>query len=880
MFVSAENGDESAENGDESRKEMAALENLGESIQSLLGSKTELTFTWGDAVRFMIKDLSSDPNSVSFQPSPTEQNVRLSEAEKLQLEEDIVKLEGELDALKAHFRQSDNKRRDTLNKILDLKGSIRVFCRMRPFLSNEKRTHPGPSIAPHLEKVMIKAGGKSKEFHFDKVFLPEASQDEVFAEVEPIIRSALDGHNVCMFAYGQTGSGKTYTMEGRQDSPGVIPRTIQELLEKAALDSTSTFTFTFSMLEVYNGCLRDLLVHRPTRFTDATPKCLSIQMDAHGGVEILNLREVVVTDFKQAIQWYRVGIRARSTAWTNTNESSSRSHCLIRIVISCLAHENRNVNTSKLWMVDLGGSERLLKTQATGQTMEEGKAINLSLSALGDVIGALQRKQSHVPYRNSRLTQILRDSLGHDSKTLMLVHISPKEDDLLETVCSLKFATRARGIQLMRELSDEAKEQRAAVMDTLMLHMKHLEDECVSAKNNMETIQFLLREKKKIFAKSDPSSENHELVQPSVGQEEFGMDAESLDCSLSDKPLGSKLPRFMAPTASSRLRGKPNDTNCISPRSGIKREKVNGKGDTLPAHVRIVAAFPKSSDIARSQSDTECSPLDERMLRRYSMPNSRVGSRFVSKQCTINESQCLSESSVMIGSNHGLRCSAMPNNKRVCAGSMSKQLCSTGDSQDSPRIGTNARIRQSSMASNGRISRSLSKKSTTDPQGKIHDGSRHSSMANNRRVSGSSSKQITAGDISQCVLDTCSPTSKYSNQFSSTEPNLKTNLTTSKSTLSNKHSRDINLVVQKGQRREAEEVHHYLKQNSSKCSISPSPKTHRKSFSDVSKYVATTETSVPETPKKTSKCDFHSRETAIHRRQMSVEYRISFNTKL
>lgn len=232
------------------------------------------------------------------------------------------------------------------------------------------------------------------------------------------------------------------------------------------------------------------------------------------------------------------------------------------------------------------------------------------------------------------------------------------------------------------------------------------------------------------------------------------------------------------------------------------------------------------------------------------------------------------------GGNHGLRCSAMPNNRRVCAGSLSKQLCNSGDSQDSPRFGTNARSRQSSMASNGRISRSLSKKSTTDPHANIQDGLRHSSMANNSRVSRSSSKQLAAGEISQSISDSCSPRSKDNNQCSSTEPNLNTNTSTSKSTILNKHSRDINLVVPKGQHKESEEVHHYLKQNSSKSSISPLPKTHRKSFSDISKYGAITEISLPETPKKTSKCGYHSKGTPTHRRQMSVEYRISFSTKL
>eukprot|EP01018_Ginkgo_biloba_P038434 Gb_33955 [translate_table: standard] len=631
-----------------------SLQNLGESIQSLLGSKTDLTFTWAESVRLIIEDLSSATNSPDYPSSPARYTEStLSEKEKHDLEVSISKLEDELAALKVCLRQVDTKRRDTLNKLLDLKGNIRVFCRVRPFLFNEKCACPGPLVVPASDKVVVKlAGGKAKQYNFDKVFLPGASQDDVFAEVEPIIRSALDGHNVCIFAYGQTGTGKTFTMEGRPDCPGVVPHTIQELFHQATLDSTVTFTFTFSMLEVYMGYLRDLLA--PRTFA----KCLSIQMDAKGAVEVENLREVTVTDFNQASRLYNIGSRARTKAWTNVNEASSRSHCLLRIAISCSGAPERYKDTSKLWMVDLGGSERLLKTQATGQTMEEGKAINMSLSALGDVISALQRKQAHVPYRNSKLTQILRDSVGEASKTLMLVHISPREDDIGETICSLGFATRARGIHLGRELSSEVKIQRAATMAELMQQMRHFEDDCQSARNNIQTVEFLLREKKKHLAKSNPSLDYQETPQSPVCRE-----SETQQIELGNVAQGSVgLPRFMNSTVCSRIRGR-SDVGCKSPSSIKKRGQMMNherRKSSLGNAKNVI--FPKMD---QSQCVSEGNMSNDSMLRHSSMSKNKKLNGTYSKQFTIDESRCFSEWNTPM--DRGVKRSSMLHTKRVIA---------------------------------------------------------------------------------------------------------------------------------------------------------------------------------------------------------------------
>ncbi|RWR97275.1 hypothetical protein CKAN_02669800 [Cinnamomum micranthum f. kanehirae] len=288
--------------------------------------------------------------------------------------------------------------------------------------------------------------------------------EEVFEEVVPILRSALDGHNVCIFAYGQTGTGKTFTMEGTNDQPGIVPRAIQELFRQASQDTSASFTFSMSMLEVYMGSLRDLLSQKPPARI-----ALNIQTGSNGSVEIERLTDVVVADFAQANRWYSKGRRARSTSWTSVNEASSRSHCLTRITIARAGDtEVGKPEPSKLWMVDLGGSERLLKTGATGQTMDEGKAINLSLSALGDVIAALKRK---------------RDG----SKALMVVHISPSEDDAGETTCSLNFAKRARAIESNRDLP-----------------------EAILTLSHTYISEFLLKEKKKLFSLTYQPLDEHQ----------------------------------------------------------------------------------------------------------------------------------------------------------------------------------------------------------------------------------------------------------------------------------------------------------------------------------------------------------------------------------
>ncbi|KAA8544993.1 hypothetical protein F0562_019790 [Nyssa sinensis] len=547
------------------------------------------------------------PDSPPVSALYTDVNV-VPEHEKNELEQSISNLEGEIVGLKLKQRSLAEKRREALNKILDIKGCIRVFCRVRP---TDRRRIRQP-ILVESEKIVVRSPGNRKEFGLDKVFSQEASQEDVFVEVEPILRSALDGNNVCIFAYGQTGTGKTFTMEGTNDSPGIVPRALEELFRQASLDSSASFTFSMSMLEVYLGNLRDLLAAKPSgRAYQPVSRCnLNIQTDPKGLVEIEGLTEVEISNFTKASWWYTKGRRVRSTSWTNVNEASSRSHCLMRITIFRNGDASGcKAEVSKLWMVDLGGSERLLKTGATGQTLDEGRAINLSLSALGDVIAALRRKRGHVPYRNSKLTQILKDSLGDGSKVLMLVHISQCEDDVGETTCSLTFAKRARAVESTRELPADLKKQKEKRIAELEEEIRRAEEECQKVGNQIRKVEFLLSENKNLFSTTYPLLEDDGKI-PTSPKEDLREILLTPPASekATKRNVTNSLPRFMNPTMASRQR-----------QSAAERE-INGRAKMWRS------GTTSSVQISGSQSFSYSDPRFKALLRN-SNKKSRYGGR-------------------------------------------------------------------------------------------------------------------------------------------------------------------------------------------------------------------------------------------------------------
>ncbi|KAD5316898.1 hypothetical protein E3N88_16844 [Mikania micrantha] len=331
--------------------------------------------------------------------------------------------------------------RKLYNQVQDLKGNIRVYCRVRPGRLDIQ------SVVDSIEEGTItintpaKYGKGCRSFNFNKVFGPSATQADVFADTRPLIRSVLDGYNVCIFAYGQTGSGKTHTMTGPKDlaenSQGVNYRALSDLFFLAE-QRKETFRYDVSvqMVEIYNEQVRDLLV------TD------EVRNNSQNGFSVPDASLVQVASMYDVIDLMNLGQRNRAVGATALNDRSSRSHSCLTVHVKGRDLRSGSDLHGFMHLVDLAGSERVDKSEVAGDRLKEAQHINKSLSALGDVISSLARKNSHVPYRNSKLTQLLQDSLGGQAKTLMFVHISQELNAVGETLSTLKFAERVATVEL------------------------------------------------------------------------------------------------------------------------------------------------------------------------------------------------------------------------------------------------------------------------------------------------------------------------------------------------------------------------------------------------------------------------------------------------
>ena len=349
--------------------------------------------------------------------------------------------------------------------------SVKVGVRIRPLVASE-RVNGAQSclrLSRNPNEIVI---GKDKRFTFDKAFAEDATQTRIFDELAlPLVDKLFDGYNATLFAYGQTGSGKTYTMGssnktlGFDDEVGMIPRVVHSIFERinegsadAAGDgATPEFLVRASFIEIYNEELKDLL-HPAT-----SPKDITIREDGDGSIILAGVKELVVSSYEDTMRCIESGCAARTTAMTGMNDQSSRSHAIFTLTYERLAvptHTREGGSgappaeyiSSKFHMVDLAGSERNKRTQNVGGRFKESVAINYGLLALGNVISALgdEKKRgrvTHVPYRESKLTRILQDSLGGNSNTVMIACTSPADSSFAETLNTLKYANRARNIK-------------------------------------------------------------------------------------------------------------------------------------------------------------------------------------------------------------------------------------------------------------------------------------------------------------------------------------------------------------------------------------------------------------------------------------------------
>ncbi|KAG6971916.1 hypothetical protein JG688_00004231 [Phytophthora aleatoria] len=351
-----------------------------------------------------------------------------------------------------NYKREMKERKRLFNLVQELKGNIRVLCRVRPISKNEV-AQGSKMICKFMPEEITLAGekGKVKTWEFDHVFDMGSTQDQLFSQVKPLVTSILDGFSVCIFAYGQTGSGKTFTMSGPPENPGINTRSLQELFErKTERVKEYQDEITVSIMEIYNEQIRDLLAQ------DASSTNLQVRQ-GHTGNFVPGLTVVPVQTLNEVFELIKRGNKNRSTHATDMNEHSSRSHSILSIQLKSLNIVTNVVASGKLFLVDLAGSERLSKTGAEGQRLKEAQNINKSLSALGDVIAARASKQKHVPYRNSSLTYLLQDALGGDSKTLMVACASPVDYNSEETFCTLNFAARTRSVEMGKATKNVAQ---------------------------------------------------------------------------------------------------------------------------------------------------------------------------------------------------------------------------------------------------------------------------------------------------------------------------------------------------------------------------------------------------------------------------------------
>ncbi|KAG8661529.1 hypothetical protein MANES_01G011700v8 [Manihot esculenta] len=375
-----------------------------------------------------------------------------------------------------HLVLAENRK--LFNELQDLKGNIRVYCRIRPLNPGqaEKQTTI-EYVGQNGELVVANPSKPGKDgnrlFRFNKVYGPNSTQADVFSDTQPLIRCVLDGYNVCIFAYGQTGSGKTYTMTGpngaTKEEWGVNYRALNDLFNISQNRSTSfMYEVGVQMFEIYNEQLRDLLV------TDGSQKKFGIKSSTQQhGLAVPDASLHPVRSPSDVIELMQIGFNNRAVSATALNERSSRSHSVVSINVRGKDLHTGDTSQGNLHLVDLAGSERVDRSEVTGDRLREAQHINKSLSALGDVIFALAQKSSHVPYRNSKLTQLLQTSLGGQAKTLMFVQLNPDVSSYAETMSTLKFAERVSGVELgaarsskdgnVRELMDQV----ASLKDTI-----------------------------------------------------------------------------------------------------------------------------------------------------------------------------------------------------------------------------------------------------------------------------------------------------------------------------------------------------------------------------------------------------------------------------
>jgi len=340
---------------------------------------------------------------------------------------------------------------------------VKVVIRCRPMSTKEQEDERQQVVVMNTnrgEVFLADPGNVSEQprtFTFDSVYDQHSEQSNLYLQTAyPVVESVLEGYNGTIFAYGQTGTGKTFTMAGERtgDLRGVIPRAFEHVFQRIEVGGNKQFLVRASYLEIYNEEIRDLLAKNPKNR-------LELKEHPETGVYVKDLSAFVVKQVTEIQEIMDAGQKNRSVGETLMNQSSSRSHSIFTITVETSEYDDRGSNhirVGKLNLVDLAGSERQSKTGATGDRLKEATKINLSLSALGNVISQLVAKSQHISYRDSKLTRLLQDSLGGNTKTVMIANLGPADYNFDETLSTLRYANRAKSIINKPKINEDPKD--------------------------------------------------------------------------------------------------------------------------------------------------------------------------------------------------------------------------------------------------------------------------------------------------------------------------------------------------------------------------------------------------------------------------------------
>lgn len=438
------------------KRHSVEMENIAKNFEQECNALKVQVYELENKLEKLVQELDLTQSSLALKDTElTTLQINFNELEELrEMKEDIdrkneqtavvIRMQAaQLSELEALYKGEQVLRKRYFNTIEDMKGKIRVFCRLRP-LSEKEMVQKERSVLTSVDEFTIEHQWKDelKQHLYDRVFDGNATQEDVFEDTKYLVQSSIDGYNVCIFAYGQTGSGKTFTIYGSENNLGLTPRATSELFRILKKDNKKySFSLKVYMVELYQDTLVDLLLPK-----NAKQSKLDIKKDTKGMVFVENATTVPITGYDELKDIIQRGLECRHTNGTLMNEQSSRSHLILSIVIESTDLQTQSVSRGKLSFVDLAGSERIKKSGSAGKQLKEAQSINKSLSALGDVISALSSGGQHVPYRNHKLTMLMSDSLGGNAKTLMFVNVSPANSNLDESHNSLIYASRVRSI--------------------------------------------------------------------------------------------------------------------------------------------------------------------------------------------------------------------------------------------------------------------------------------------------------------------------------------------------------------------------------------------------------------------------------------------------